>query len=62
MNRVEKAALIEELVEKFSANVNFYITDASGMSVAQTNNLRRLCFERGIEYRVVKNTMVQKAL
>jgi len=62
MNRVEKAALIEELVEKFSANVNFYITDASGMSVAKTNNLRRLCFERGIEYRVVKNTMVQKAL
>ena len=46
MNRVEKAALIEELVEKFSANVNFYITDASGMSVAQTNNLRRLCFEQ----------------
>ena len=45
MNRVEKAALIEELVEKFSANVNFYITDASGMSVAETNNLRRLCFE-----------------
>ncbi len=62
MNRVEKAALIEELVEKFSANVNFYITDASGMSVAQTNALRKLCFERGIEYRVVKNTMVQKAL
>lgn len=62
MNRVEKAALIEELVQKFSANDNFYITDASGMSVAQTNDLRGLCFERGIEYRVVKNTMVQKAL
>ncbi len=62
MNRTEKAALISELVEKFSANDNFYITDASGMTVAQTNSLRRLCFENGIEYRVVKNTMVQKAL
>lgn len=62
MNRTEKAALIDELVQKFSENENFYITDASGMSVAETNSLRRLCFENGIEYRVVKNTMVQKAL
>ncbi|OEJ99565.1 50S ribosomal protein L10 [Roseivirga misakiensis] len=62
MNRAEKAVLIEELVEKFSSNDNFYITDASGMTVAETNMLRGLCFEKGIEYKVVKNTMVQKAL
>ncbi|MFY0591357.1 50S ribosomal protein L10 [Roseivirga sp.] len=62
MNRAEKAILIEELVEKFSQNDNFYITDASGMTVAETNMLRGLCFENGIEYKVVKNTMVQKAL
>lgn len=62
MTRAEKATLIEELVEKFSNNDNFYITDASGMSVAETNSLRRLCFDKGIEYRVVKNTLIQKAL
>jgi len=62
MNRAEKAILIEELVQKFSENDNFYITDASGMTVAETNMLRGLCFENGIEYKVVKNTMVQKAL
>lgn len=62
MTREEKAVVIEELVEKFSANMNFYITDASGMSVAQTNSLRRLCFEKGIEYKVVKNTLIAKAL
>jgi large subunit ribosomal protein L10 len=32
------------------------------MSVAETNSLRRLCFERGIEYVVVKNTLIKKAL
>lgn len=62
MTREDKAKLIEELVERFSANNNFYITDASGMSVAKTNALRKLCFDKGIEYRVVKNTLIQKAL
>jgi len=62
MTREEKAIVIEELVGKFSSNMNFYITDASGMSVAQTNSLRRLCFEKGIEYKVVKNTLIAKAL
>jgi len=62
MTREEKSVIINDLVEKFSQNDNFYITDASGMSVAQTNDLRRLCFEKGIEYKVVKNTLIQKAL
>lgn len=62
MTREEKAVVIDELYEKFSSNDNFYITDASGMSVAQTNDLRRLCFEKGIEYKVIKNTLIQKAL
>jgi large subunit ribosomal protein L10 len=62
MTREEKSVIIGELVEKFSQNDNFYITDASGMSVADTNNLRRLCFDKGIEYRVFKNTLIQKAL
>ena len=62
MTREEKAVVIEELVQKFSDNSHFYITDASGMTVAETNALRRLCFEKGIEYKVFKNTLIQKAL
>ncbi|MCU0324788.1 MAG: 50S ribosomal protein L10 [Spirosomaceae bacterium] len=62
MTREEKGQIIDELAEKFAATPYFYITDASGMSVEKTNSLRRLCFERGIEYRVVKNTLIAKAL
>lgn len=62
MTKEEKGAIIEELAEKFAAIPYFYITDASGLNVAKTNELRRLCFERGIEYRVVKNTLISKAL
>lgn len=62
MRREEKALIIQDLSEKFANIPYFYITDASGMSVAKTNKLRRLCFDRGIEYVVVKNTLIEKAL
>lgn len=62
MKRDEKGAMIEELTGKFQSIPFFYITEANGMTVAETNNLRRMCFERGIEYKVVKNTFIKKAL
>lgn len=62
MTKEEKGAIISELSEKFAQSPYFYITDASGMSVAQTNALRRKCFQMGVEYRVVKNTLIAKAL
>jgi large subunit ribosomal protein L10 len=62
MTREEKAQIIEELAGKFANNTHFYITDATGFTVAQVNNFRRLCFKSGIEYRVYKNTLIQKAL
>lgn len=62
MNREQKAQVIEELAEKFKENPFFYITDASGMSVAEVNDFRRACFDKKIEYRVVKNKLIAKAL
>lgn len=62
MTKEEKGAIIDELAEKFANTPYFYITNASGLNVAKTNELRRLCFERGIEYRVIKNTLIKKAL
>ena len=62
MTREEKGQIIEELSAKFAENNHFYITDATGFTVAQINNFRRLCFKSGVEYRVYKNTLIQKAL
>ncbi|WP_299457780.1 50S ribosomal protein L10 [uncultured Microscilla sp.] len=62
MTREEKAVVIKELQEKFSNAPGFYITDAAGMNVESINNFRRMCFEKGIEYRVAKNSLIQKAL
>ena len=62
MTREEKSVIIDEPKEKFSQNQVFYVTDAQGMSVEQINNFRRLCFNKGIEYKVYKNTLIAKAL
>ncbi len=62
MTRAEKTATIEALKEKFEASEYFYLTDASTLTVEQVNKLRGLCYEKGVEMRVVKNTLVRKAL
>lgn len=62
MTKEEKGQVIAELSEKFAATPYFYITDTAGLSVAEVNNFRRMCFERGVEYRIIKNTLIAKAL
>lgn len=62
MTREEKAKIIDELSAKFAEYPNFYIADSSGMTVAQVDKLRKLCYAKGIEYKVVKNTLIAKAL
>ncbi|MEI2675601.1 MAG: 50S ribosomal protein L10 [Chitinophagaceae bacterium] len=61
MNKEQKSAVIEDLKEKVSQYDNFYLTDASAMTVEDVNKLRRLCFERGVKFEVVKNTLLRKA-
>ncbi len=62
MNKTEKKAVIEEIAGKLKETKFFYVTDASGLSVEEVNLFRRKCFESGIEYRVYKNTLIQKAI
>lgn len=62
MTRDNKAQVVEELKTKFSDASHFYITDSSALTVEQVTKLRGLFFDKGIEMRVVKNTLVKKAL
>jgi len=58
----EKIATVEELKDKFTNSQYFYVTDYSTLTVEQINNFRRKCFEKGVEIKVLKNTLVRKAL
>jgi len=62
MTREEKVQVLAELSEKLSNKPNFYVADASGLTVAEINRFRRLCFDKGVEYKVYKNTLIKKAL
>jgi len=62
MTRSEKTAVIEALKEKLEGVEYFYLADSSTLTVEQVTQFRRLCFEKGIEMKVVKNTLIRKAL
>ena len=62
MTKQEKNEVIDLLKGKFSQYSNFYITDTESLSVAQITNLRRHCFDKQVEMKVAKNTLIKKAL
>ena len=62
MNKEQKQEVIEALKEKFSQYSNFYITNTESLSVAQINKLRKHCFDKQVEMKVAKNTLIRKAL
>lgn len=62
MTKQEKNEAIEVLKEKFSQYNNFYITNTEALSVSQVSKLRRICFDKNVEMKVAKNTLIRKAL
>jgi len=62
MNKQEKNEVIEVLKEKFGQYNNFYITNTESLTVEQVSALRRICFNKKVEMKVAKNTLIRKAL
>ncbi len=62
MTREQKQEAIEVLKGKFNQYNNFYITNTESLSVAQISKLRRICFDKNVEMKVAKNTLIKKAL
>jgi large subunit ribosomal protein L10 len=62
MTKEQKNEIIEVLKEKFSQYNNFYVTNTESLSVEQVSKLRRACFNKNVEMKVAKNTLIKKAL
>ena len=62
MTREEKDKFIEDLDIMLSENKNFYLADISGLTAEESSDLRRLCFKRDVTLKVVKNTLLKKAM
>ena len=62
MTKEQKNEIIESLKEKFSQYNNFYVTNTESLSVDQVTKLRRVCYDKKVEMKVAKNTLIKKAL
>jgi len=62
MTKEQKNEVIEVLKGKFSQYNNFYVTDTESLTVEQVGKLRRACFNKNVEMKVAKNTLIKKAL
>ena len=62
MDKSEKEQVIAAVQEKIARAKGMFFTDFTGITVEQMTELRREFRKSGIEYRVVKNTLVRKAL
>jgi large subunit ribosomal protein L10 len=62
MKREEKDVIIGEISELLSEYPNIYVTDTTSLTVAKTNQLRRLCFNKGVKMLVAKNSLIRKAM
>ncbi len=62
MTKEEKAKYIDDLTAELTQAGVFYLADTSELSVEVINNLRRKCFQSGVTLKVVKNTLLYKAM
>ena len=62
MTRQEKDLQISELKQLLQDNSVVYLTDASGLNSDQTTTLRRACYKKDVSVRVVKNTLLRRAM
>lgn len=61
MNKKEKERIVKELEEKFSKSVSSVFAEFRGLNVQSMEDLRKRSREAKIEFRVIKNTLAERA-
>ena len=62
MNREQKAAAIEEVAGQIQESEAVFAVDYRGISVPQAAELRTRLGDAGARFRVVKNTLTERAV
>ena len=62
MKQEEKSLIIDAIAKDLAQYPHVYITDISGFTVETVNQLRRLCYRKNIKLKVVKNTLLKRAM
>jgi large subunit ribosomal protein L10 len=62
MRKQQKAAVIEELTERFRGHSVIFLSDFTGMDVETATEIRRRFRDASVSFAVVKNTLARRAL
>ena len=62
MNRAQKAEVVTELSERLKQAPFVAVADYRGVTVEQIDAFRRELESKGVEYRVIKNTLAKRAI
>ncbi|KUP04609.1 50S ribosomal protein L10 [Bacillus coahuilensis m2-6] len=57
----QKKVLVSEIADKFKSSVSVVVVDYRGLKVAEVTELRKQMREAGVEFKVLKNSMVRRA-
>nr|WP_120190228.1 50S ribosomal protein L10 [Ammoniphilus oxalaticus] len=59
--REQKVQTVQEIASKIREAKSTVLTDYRGLTVAQVTELRKLCRDAGVEFKVYKNKLAQRA-
>lgn len=62
MTKDEKVKVIKEIKELLQDAKVVYVADLEGLNAAQTSDFRRQAFKKNVHVKVVKNTLLRKAM
>lgn len=62
MTKEEKVLVIQEIKELLQDAKNVYVASLEGMNASATSDFRRRAFKNNIKLKVVKNTLLRKAM
>jgi large subunit ribosomal protein L10 len=57
----QKEAILQDTQQRIKDVRGLYLADFSGMTVASLSLLRKKCREQGVQFRVIKNTLLKRA-
>jgi large subunit ribosomal protein L10 len=57
----QKEAVLKDTAERIADVRGIYLADFTGMTVESLSLLRKKCREQGVQFRVIKNTLLKRA-
>ncbi len=57
----QKERILKDTAERIAGVSGFYLADFSGLTVESMTKLRKQCRDQGVQFRVIKNTLLRRA-